>query len=269
MFDTRTVGKKIAALRKEANKTQMELADEMGVSYQAVSNWERGNSMPDISKLPQLALILGSSIDEILGDSKEAELVEQVIGGNEKEYLKNQETEIETIAKIAPLMKPKQTKELVEIVIESSQGQEEGGESESSQEKKISAKELVILAPFLSEEYLEELVEAHGFFDNIKYLVPLAPYLSKETIEKIALNSKGDPKALVPLAPHLSRETLDKIALESEMDSKLLVPLAPHLSRETLDKIARKKDISVKKLAKLAPFLSEQTLDEFVERAIK
>lgn len=44
MFDTRTTGKKIAALRKEKNLTQMNLADEMGVSYQAVSNWERGVS---------------------------------------------------------------------------------------------------------------------------------------------------------------------------------------------------------------------------------
>ena len=41
MFNTRTTGKKIAALRKAKNMTQMELADEMGVSYQAVSNWER------------------------------------------------------------------------------------------------------------------------------------------------------------------------------------------------------------------------------------
>ena len=44
MFDTRITGKKIAALRKAKNMTQMELADEMGVSYQAVSNWERGVS---------------------------------------------------------------------------------------------------------------------------------------------------------------------------------------------------------------------------------
>jgi DNA-binding transcriptional regulator YiaG len=53
-FSTIMIGKKIANMRKEKNITQMELADAMGVSYQAVSNWERGNSMPDISKLPEL-----------------------------------------------------------------------------------------------------------------------------------------------------------------------------------------------------------------------
>ena len=51
MFDTRKIGMKIAALRKAKDMTQLELADKMMVSYQAVSNWERGNSLPDISKL--------------------------------------------------------------------------------------------------------------------------------------------------------------------------------------------------------------------------
>lgn len=44
MFDTIAVGRKIAFLRKEQNMTQTELADRMMVSYQAVSNWERGVS---------------------------------------------------------------------------------------------------------------------------------------------------------------------------------------------------------------------------------
>ena len=46
MFDVQIVGRKIGKLRKKCNLTQMELADRMGVSYQAVSNWERGSSMP-------------------------------------------------------------------------------------------------------------------------------------------------------------------------------------------------------------------------------
>ena len=39
----------------------------MGVSYQAVSNWERGNTMPDIAKIPDLARELGLEITELLG----------------------------------------------------------------------------------------------------------------------------------------------------------------------------------------------------------
>ena len=66
MFDVQIVGRKIGKLRKKCNLTQMELADRMGVSYQAVSNWERGSSMPDISKLPELAGIFGVSVDSLL-----------------------------------------------------------------------------------------------------------------------------------------------------------------------------------------------------------
>ena len=51
MFDMRKIGKRRAELRKSKNITQMALADMMGISFQAVSNWERGESMPDISKL--------------------------------------------------------------------------------------------------------------------------------------------------------------------------------------------------------------------------
>ena len=45
MFDMKIVGRKIAMLRKEKNLTQMELADMLGISFQAVSNWERGVSL--------------------------------------------------------------------------------------------------------------------------------------------------------------------------------------------------------------------------------
>ena len=44
MFDTNKVAANIKNARVKKNMTQMNLADEMGVSYQAVSNWERGVS---------------------------------------------------------------------------------------------------------------------------------------------------------------------------------------------------------------------------------
>ena len=61
MFDTMNVAKIIKQKRMEKNLTQMQLADALGISYQAVSNWERGNSMPDISKLGELSTVLGCS----------------------------------------------------------------------------------------------------------------------------------------------------------------------------------------------------------------
>lgn len=61
-----TIGNRIAKFRKERKLTQEELANQMGVSSQAVSKWENDASCPDISALPKLAAILGVTTDELL-----------------------------------------------------------------------------------------------------------------------------------------------------------------------------------------------------------
>ena len=62
-----TMGSVIARLRKERGLTQEQLANELGISYQAVSKWENELSSPDISALPLLADIFGVSIDALFG----------------------------------------------------------------------------------------------------------------------------------------------------------------------------------------------------------
>ena len=58
MIDMNKVARNIKNARTRKNMTQLELADIVGVSYQAVSNWERGNSMPDIGKISDIAKAL-------------------------------------------------------------------------------------------------------------------------------------------------------------------------------------------------------------------
>ena len=43
-FDMQRIGAHISRLRKQQGMTQMQLADALGISFQAVSNWERGVS---------------------------------------------------------------------------------------------------------------------------------------------------------------------------------------------------------------------------------
>ncbi len=66
------IGKFIQNGRKHYEMTQAELAEKLGVSPQSVSNWERGESLPDVALLPDLAQVLHCSVDAILmgGDSK-------------------------------------------------------------------------------------------------------------------------------------------------------------------------------------------------------
>ncbi len=66
MIDNKTVGNTIASLRSNKGITQTELGERIGVSFQAVSKWERGETLPDVSILPNLADILETTIDYIL-----------------------------------------------------------------------------------------------------------------------------------------------------------------------------------------------------------
>ena len=67
-----SMGKVIAAKRRELGMTQLDLAEKMGVTDKAVSKWERGLSCPDVSSLPRLAEILGMSVDELMQIKTEA-----------------------------------------------------------------------------------------------------------------------------------------------------------------------------------------------------
>ena len=62
-----TVKLKIAELRKLKGIGQQDLAEVLGVSFQSVSKWETGTTMPDITLLPSIAEYFQVSIDQLLG----------------------------------------------------------------------------------------------------------------------------------------------------------------------------------------------------------
>lgn len=66
MFSMEKIGAFIAGKRKESGLTQGQFAEKLNVTHQAVSKWERGEAMPEISKITEVAKTLGVSADEIL-----------------------------------------------------------------------------------------------------------------------------------------------------------------------------------------------------------
>lgn len=62
-----TIGAMIAQKRKDLGYTQQKLAEQLNLSFQAISKWENGTSSPDISLLPKLAGILQTSVDVLVG----------------------------------------------------------------------------------------------------------------------------------------------------------------------------------------------------------
>jgi len=66
MFDARIFGKNMQTKRKSANMTQLELAEKIGLTRQAISKYETGESFPDISIVIRIAEIFDTSIDELV-----------------------------------------------------------------------------------------------------------------------------------------------------------------------------------------------------------
>ena len=69
-MDQRKIGKLIEKYRKQKKLTQKELANRLGVSNTAVSKWETGNNLPDISMLEPLSDVLEVDILELLKTQK-------------------------------------------------------------------------------------------------------------------------------------------------------------------------------------------------------
>ena len=76
-----TLGQRIASRRKQINMSQEALAEQLGVSRQAVSKWESDSTIPEIDKLIALGKLFGVSIGWILGVEAEtsADLSEEQI----------------------------------------------------------------------------------------------------------------------------------------------------------------------------------------------
>jgi transcriptional regulator with XRE-family HTH domain len=112
MFNAETVGRKISILRKKRGITQMELANRLGISFQAVSNWERGVAMPDIGNLKLLAQVLETTTDCILGDERTA----QIISAAEEGKTPSEPIKPEEFVAVAPLLEPEQNDALLGAV---------------------------------------------------------------------------------------------------------------------------------------------------------
>ena len=62
------IGANIAYYRKQAGLTQAGLGEKLNYSDKAVSKWERGESIPDVLTLMQMASVFESTVDALLGD---------------------------------------------------------------------------------------------------------------------------------------------------------------------------------------------------------
>ena len=249
IFDAQRIGKKIADARKECNMTQMELADELGVSYQAVSNWERSKSLPDIDKYNQISQVLDLSLEDLLGSHEGARTI-QIVQNDEP-------MPVEYLVQAAPLMKPAQVEQKVT-------------------DKHLSFEQIVEIAPFISDETLEQQVDEHlGEPDFNKQLHKLAPFLSSAYIKRyidsqLQAGTKDSLQLISKLVFALDDDDVDAIF---DQVVKLFGPnehslkhFYPFLSDDKLRDIAQSPNTEFKKIRELAPFLDDDSLNQIFHK---
>ena len=70
----KSIGQKLRECREERTWTQQELADRLNVTRQAVSNWERDKTLPDVYMIREIAAIFDMTLDEYMENTKKAEV---------------------------------------------------------------------------------------------------------------------------------------------------------------------------------------------------
>jgi len=264
MFDTAAIAKKIKQARIEKNMTQLNLADAMGVSYQAVSNWERGNSMPDISKLGDLCAALDLTVNELLG-VEEKPAVSKV--------LEREELTVEELVEVAPILKPEEVKEQVEAkrgwwgpdmsFLEQTAPDSEPGEKKRKDNKvKVFVNGVEVKIPKNEQKKAKKKL-------NLEAIAELAPYLEERYLEELVLEAaEKSLEGIEELACHLSEELLDKVVERApEKELPELLEAACYLSDQSLEILVRRMDEDhLDELAENACYLNEKTLKLLVQR---
>ncbi|MDR1600523.1 MAG: helix-turn-helix transcriptional regulator [Oscillospiraceae bacterium] len=291
------IGSYIQRLRKSLGLTQGKLAETLSVSPQAVSNWERGDSLPDASQWIPLSQALGTSVELLL------------YGGELPEDAADEPAKPADPVPPPPAPKPVKP-EIVEPDDDEEEDEEEEDEEEEDEEEEDEEEEneeeedeeeddededddkndakdpwtqVIELAPFISRETLDVLARkaCEGERPDWDKLHRLAPFLSRESLREMArfvfMSKNPDWKALRKIAPFLGKDALSEI-IESFSDKKNidpheLVKLAPFLNRNELGRllqIATRGEVpDMRLLRKLAPFLPRHVIDDYVMHAVE
>ena len=212
-FDMARIGQTIARLRREHNMTQMALADAMGVSFQAVSNWERGQSMPDISKLPELAALFTTTIDALLGCH--SPLI-KTAAENKLDELPT--PTVEEVAEAAPLLPPAQIDDLTDRLLELP-----------------NLPDMTELLPFLPTNKVDELLRQEAAKGG--NLLPYAVHASTAAVAELALSLEQQGKPSMQLLPLLSNTGLNAIIVERLKKGQSITALLPFISQETIQRL--------------------------------
>ena len=251
MFNMARIGANIMKARKAKGLTQMALADAMGISFQAVSNWERGQSCPDIAKLGELSQLLEVSIDELLGNERAARITRDLAED------RTPDLKAEELVQVAPLLTEKQA-------------------DRAAEKADLNMDALTKLAPYLSEEVLgEALMALYRQTGNFAQTRDLWYYLAEDSICNLTREVlKADGlNVLKPVAYYICWDNLQSDLLESikQGRTRSLTDFAYYMDTDLLGELAMElyKAQGIQAITPLAYYLEEDALNNIVHAAIE
>lgn len=247
MFDMKQIGKKITNLRKANNMTQMELADKLDISFQAVSNWERGNTMPDISKLPELAEIFHISVDTLLNGK--APLVEAVLDGTVDNYIEEGKLKEEEVADALPLLKPEQAEEILDKV-------------DVSKFRSISS-----FLPFMDSDVLAEL--AMEYAEHGDSVDELLPFLDEDDVSKIAHKFMEHGDSISNCLPFMDEDDVASLAFKALVRNDSIDEFLPFMDTDDIAKLAKELEERGDSISQCLPFMDESAVSELAIKALE
>ena len=247
MFNMQKIGRKISELRKDKNMTQMELADQMGISFQAVSNWERGNSMPDISKLPELAEVLNVSLDELLGEK--TILVEAAINDSIEEVITNCDACAEEISEILPILKPEQINTLVKVV------------------KEDDFKAIQGFLPFMDEDDVKGF--ASKALERGEKIEGFLPFMDEDNVKELALKALERGEKIEGFLPFMDEDDVKGLALKALERGEKVEGFLPFMDEDDVKELALKALERGKKVEGFLPFMDEDDVKEIALKVLK
>ncbi len=247
MFNMKQVGKKILTLRKAQNMTQTELADKMDVSFQAVSNWERGNSMPDISKLPQLAGLFGCTVDELL-DGR-SELLHSAMADDIQEYVENNEISQEEMEAAVPILKPDQLGQIAASVML------KNGDN------------IEIFYPYLDDETMREVAERR--MEKGESIEDMLEYLDEDLVGKFALQQYEAGKPVEGFYEYMEDEHLKKLAELKIEKGESIEDMLENLDEDDIGELALRQYEAGKPVEEFYEYMEDEQLKELAKRKIQ
>ncbi len=210
MFDTKKFGGYLSRLRKNADMTQMELADRLNLTRQAISRYEQGDSFPDVSILILIADIFHITLDELINSGEptrgESMILFRIAEGSDNIIAEN----VEDVINLAPFLKPS-------ILDTISSGLSKQG---------IDISNIIALAEYLNDNSVISMLE-HSKLDTVnnellERLMPLLDSKSKSVILHKIFSGDMDWRLLRPL---LNWE--DGFGMQTQVEAAVLDGVLP------------------------------------------